>query len=415
VSQADTIEQLLENMYDIRPIILAAKPDDVTFRTTTRRMILELESIKKTPSIPAPTYLWLCQLSSKLLDAEHGALLKPDADGLIPDSAKTSVQQHVEQRQMLLMQALQDIPSTHFLLDQSSELIGEKAAEDEALQSRARHLLKLIGDHLQHDSDLRHELQRLIEAFSPSISAIADVLEQAGEESAELKHAQHILAQALPENIEDARALLQSAHQSILEAGNQLAAASKKVKETIQEQVEQLSSLSDKLEQAESEARNDPLTGLPNRRRLAEYLGELGKSGFCFLVIDIDFFKKVNDTHGHDVGDEILQQLALILHDSIRNTDLVARIGGEEFCIVFAASSIDTSFKLAEKLRQNIESFAFKTQQGELKITTSIGLAEHSAGDTAGKTFKAADKALYESKHNGRNQVTIATRAQSQT
>ncbi|MDQ6970656.1 MAG: diguanylate cyclase [Mariprofundus sp.] len=408
MNQTDIINQVLEGMDDIRPIVLAARPDDMALRATTRHMISALERIKQAPSIPAPTYQWLCQLTSKLLDAEHGALLKPNPDGLIPEAAQHSIQQHCEQRQMLLMQALQDIPSTHFLLDQSSAMIGQKAAKDMALQSRARHLLKLLTEHLQHDKALRQEVQQLIEDFTPSLSAISDVLEQAGEDSPELKHAQQLLAQALPDNIEEARILLQRAHQSILQAGNKLTSATEKLHSTIQQQVEKLSSLSNKLEQAESEARNDPLTGLPNRRRLAEYLDQLEKSEFCFLIIDIDFFKQVNDTHGHDVGDEILQQLGIILQDHIRSTDLAARIGGEEFCIVFAAADVDTSLKLADRLRQSVEAFPFNTQQGILNITTSIGLAEHRAGKAIGHTFKAADKALYVSKHNGRNQVSIA-------
>ncbi len=409
MNQTDLIDQVLEGMDEIRPIAIAARPDDLELRATTRRMISILEKIKQAPAIPAPTYQWLSQLTSKLLDAEHGALLKPNADGLIPEPAQQALQQHIEQRQMLLMQALQDIPSTHFLLDQSSEMIGQKAKADEPLQRRARHLVQLLREHLQHDNDLKHELQQLIDDFTPSLSAISSVLEQAGEDSPELKHAQQLLAQALPENTEKARALLQSAHQSILQAGNRLTSATEKLNKTIQTQVEKLSSLSNKLEQAESEARNDPLTGLPNRRRLAEFLGQLGQTGFCFLVIDIDFFKNVNDTYGHDVGDEILQQLAILLQNHVRTTDLAARIGGEEFCIVFAAATTDTSFKLAEKLRQAIAAFSFTTQQGTLNITASIGLAEHIAGTTAGSTFKAADKALYTSKHNGRNRVSIAT------
>ncbi len=409
MNQIDLIDQVLQDMDDIRPIVIAARPDDMGLRSTTRRMISTLERIKQAPSIPAPTYQWLCQLASKLLDAEHGALLKPNIEGLIPESAQTSLQQHTEQRQMLLMQALQDIPPTRFLLDQSSELIGKKSNNDEPLQNKARHLLNLLREHLQHEKGLKQELQQLIEDFTPSLSAISSVLEQAGEGSPELKHAQQLLAQALPENIEEARALLQSAHQSILQAGNKLSSATEKLNETIQAQVEKLSSLSSKLEQAESEARNDPLTGLPNRRRLAEYLKQLGQTGFCFLVIDIDLFKNINDTHGHDVGDEILQQLAMILQDHIRNTDLAARIGGEEFCIVFAAATIDTSVQLAEKLRLAIADFSFTTQQGSLNITASIGLAEHAIGTSAGSTFKAADKALYQSKHNGRNKVSIAS------
>lgn len=408
MDQNQIIDQLLEDLYDIRPIVIAAKPNNTELRATIRRMLSGLEKIKQTPAIPAPTYQWLCHLSSKLLDAEHGALLKPDSNGLIPASAQQSLQQHIEQRQSLLMQALQEIPSTHFLLNQSSEMIGTKADEHASLQARARHLLKLVRQHLQHDGDLRQELQQLIQAFNPAIAAISDVLEQAGEDSPELKQAQNILSQELPEDAEQARVLLQSAHQSILQAGNKLASASEKLNDTIQTQVEKLSSLSNKLEQAESDARNDPLTGLPNRRRLAEYLGGLGNTNYCFLVIDIDFFKKVNDTYGHDVGDEILQQLAIILQHNIRNTDLVARIGGEEFCIVFASASIDTSFKLADQLRQTIADASFDTEQGTLHITTSIGLAEHTSGKTASNTFKAADKALYASKHNGRNQVSIA-------
>jgi len=407
-NQNELINQTLQDMDDIRPIVIAARPDDMELRSMIRRIVSTLENIKQAPSIPAPTYQWLCQLTSKLLDAEHGALLKPNLEGLIPEAAQQSLQQHIQQRQMLLMQALQDIPSTRFLLDQSSELIGRKSNPDDPLQSKARHLLKLLREHLQHDKSLKKELQQLIEDFTPSLSAISNVLEQAGEDSPELKHAQQLLTQALPENTEQARALLQSAHQSIVQAGNKLSSATEKLNETIQSQVEKLSSLSSKLEQAESEARNDPLTGLPNRRRLAEYLGQLTQTGFCFLVIDIDFFKAINDTHGHDVGDEILQQLAMILQGHIRNTDLAARIGGEEFCIVFAAASIETCFPLAEKLRKAIADFSFTTQQGPLNITASIGLAEHSVGSSAGSTFKAADKALYESKHNGRNKVSIA-------
>ncbi|MDQ6999143.1 MAG: GGDEF domain-containing protein [Mariprofundus sp.] len=407
MNQRDLIEQLLDGMDEIRPIALAARPHDLELRATTRDMIAALEDIKRAPAIPAPTYVWLCHLTSKLLDAEHGALLKPTADGLIPNTAQQALSQHFEERQMLLMQALQDIPATHVLLDQSSEMIGNKANSDIPLQAKAKHLVQLLRDHLQHDTDLKNEIQQLIEAFNPSLSALSNLLEQAGEDSPELKQAQQILAQKLPDNIEDARALLESAHHSILQAGTKLVSASAKLNETIQEQVEKLSTLSSKLEQAESEARNDPLTGLANRRALAEYLKNLGQKSFCFLVIDIDHFKNINDTHGHDVGDEILQQLAIILQTNIRSTDLAARIGGEEFCIIFAAASVDISHKLADKLRLSIETHTFKTQQGPLNITVSIGLAEHIVGQTSSSTFKAADKGLYQSKRNGRNQVTI--------
>jgi len=404
----ETINRLLEDMDTVRPIVIAAMPDDMELRSTTRRMIAELEAIKQAPAVPLSTYVWLSQLSSKLLDAEHGALLKPIADGTIPDTAKASVQSHIETRQRLLMQAMQDIPSTHMLLDLSCERIGHKVDTTEPLVKRAQHLDKLLRNHLQDDTALKDELQQLIAAFAPSMATISSLLKQVGEDSPELNEARQILEQDLPENIGEARSLLRQASQNILQAGNTLASASKKLNTTIEQQVKKLSTLSTRLQQAESEARNDPLTGLANRRRLAEFLKHLEHSKFCFLIIDIDFFKKINDAYGHDVGDEVLQQLAIILKESIRDTDLAARIGGEEFCIVFPNTNIEISISLANKLRQSVATHGFHTQSGSIDVTISIGVSEHTGNMSHSDTFKAADQALYQSKKQGRNRVSRA-------
>jgi len=400
--------RLLEDMDTIRPVVIAAMPDDPELRVTTRRMIAELEAIQHAPAVPMDTYTWLSRLAAKLMDAEHGALLRPSADGRIPEAARISVDAHIEQRQSLLMQALQDIPATLMLLDRNCERIGGKAAKSMPLLQRAQHLEQLLLEHLQQDAAFKEELQQLIAAFTPSMATISSVLKQVGEESPELNQARHTLEQELPADPEEARDLLRHARQDILQAGAKLATASKKLNATIQDQVEKLSSMSSRLQQAESEARNDPLTGLPNRRRLAEFLNQLAHSGFCFLIIDIDFFKSINDRYGHDVGDEVLQQLAVILNENIRDTDLVARIGGEEFCIVFPATNIDISAGLADKLRQSIARQPFETQRGEVNVTVSIGITEHKNNMSHSDTFKAADQALYLSKKHGRNRITRA-------
>jgi len=408
MSLREVIDRLLEDMDTVRPVVIAAMPDDLELRATTRRMIAALEAIKQTPAVPLSTYGWLRRLTATLLDAEHGALLKPAADGKIPDAAKTSVKTHIETRQQILMQAMQDIPSTQMLLDRSCERIGRKADKTLPLTKRAQHLEKLLREHLQDDAALKDELQQLIAAFTPSMAAISSLLKQVGDDSPELNAARHMLEQDLPENVDEARALLRHASQNILQAGAALASASKKLNATIKQQVEKLSTLSSRLQQAESEARNDPLTGLANRRSLAEFLNCLNHSGFCFLIIDIDFFKKINDSYGHDVGDEVLQQLAITLKESIRDTDLAARIGGEEFCIVFPNAEIDISLMLADKLRQAIAAQSFHTQAGDIDVTVSIGVSEHAANLSHSDTFKAADQALYLSKQSGRNQVSKA-------
>jgi len=404
----DKIDQLLMDMDVVRPIVIAAMPDDQELRTRTRRMISQLESIRHSPAVPLATYTWLSHLMAQFLDVEHGALLKPAVGGLVPDVARTAVEMHAGERQQLLAEALQGIPTTQMLLDRSCNRVGRCAGKDTSLPERARHLDALLHEHLHQDAAFRNELQQLIAAFTPSMNAIASVVKQVGEEAPELKQAREILEQELPADTEEARALLQAARQSIQQAGATLIAASKKLNATIQQQVEQMSTLSSQLQQAESDARNDPLTNLPNRRRLAEFLRQMQTDDFCFLIIDIDFFKRINDTHGHDVGDEILQQLAMILQEGVRDSDLAARIGGEEFCIVFPATTIDIGMVLADKLRQSIAAHAFQTQRGEIAVTVSIGVAQHNSAMTHSDTFKAADQALYQSKKSGRNRVSAA-------
>ncbi|ATX79314.1 diguanylate cyclase (GGDEF) domain-containing protein [Mariprofundus aestuarium] len=406
MSQIELLNQLLDDMDTVRPALLAAMPDDVTLRSTTSRMIVTLEQIRQAPGIPHDTYIWISQQFAKMLDTEHAPLLRLTSSGTISADARVAVETHVQQRRQLIMQAQQEIPTTHALLDSSCEMIGSKAQRGDSLQKCARHLQQLLQKHLKSNAGLRRELQKLVDAFTPSINAISDILAEAGEESPELKQARTLLEQELPDDVDQAKEMLQKAREGILTAGNKLSSASTKLQNTIQGQVEKLSALSRQLEQAESEARNDPLTGMANRRALAEYLKSLGQSRFSFLVIDIDHFKKINDTHGHDVGDEVLTQISQLLGVCARSSDLTARIGGEEFCIVFPDTGMEDSFRIAEILRHSIEMKSFKTSVGNIDITASFGIAEHEPGTDHASTFKAADEALYQSKHNGRNQVT---------
>ena len=407
MNQIELINKLLDGMDMVRPALLNAIPDDVALRSTTNRMIASLEELKQAPYIPEDTFIWISQQLAKLLDIEHAPLLRPSHNYAISTDSREAIEPHVLQRNALISQALQEIPTTQALLDSSCEMIGSKARDNDSLQKRARLLQQLIQKHLQGNAVLRNELQQLINALTPSLNAVSDLLIKAGEESPELKQAKELLEQELPDDIDQAREMLQKARKGILTAGNKLESASAKLQNTIQGQVEELSSLSKKLEKAESDARNDPLTGLANRRSVAEHLKSLGQSRYSFLVIDIDNFKEVNDTHGHDVGDEILAQFGQLLDGCARITDLTARVGGEEFCIIFPDTVVEDCARIAETLRQSIELKPFRTSVGTIDITASFGIAEHEPGTQHASTFKAADKALYQSKDNGRNQVTI--------
>lgn len=150
----------------------------------------------------------------------------------------------------------------------------------------------------------------------------------------------------------------------------------------------------------------DPLTGLKNRRYLEEFLPDLIRSGsLSLLMVDIDFFKRVNDTYGHPAGDQVLKELADLLAETIGKTGFAARLGGEEFVAVLHETDLAAAEKLAEEIRQNVESYKWSFQP----ITVSIGVAGSIGNKSFAELLSLADSALYLSKNNGRNRVTVAT------
>lgn len=167
------------------------------------------------------------------------------------------------------------------------------------------------------------------------------------------------------------------------------------------------------MKRLEELATRDGLTGLYNKRALLEMADSKIASAKRFasklsvLIVDIDHFKKVNDTYGHDQGDIVLKGLGDILKKTKRTTDAVARFGGEEFVIVCEQTDKDGAFLLAERIREELEKTRVQTPQGEICVTCSVGIA--TCPDVAtdwDSLFKAADEALYMSKRSGRNRST---------
>lgn len=167
------------------------------------------------------------------------------------------------------------------------------------------------------------------------------------------------------------------------------------------------------LSQLEQQALSDTLTGLPNRRAFeveaARMVARANRSGNSITVgiADIDFFKKVNDQHGHPVGDEVLKAVSAVLAKPTPETDFVARIGGEEFGLLFPDATPETAMAMAERMRSAVLEFLLVTSTGAaLNITISIGLAPFQGSLT--EALSNADKALYQAKNNGRNRVEQA-------
>lgn len=163
----------------------------------------------------------------------------------------------------------------------------------------------------------------------------------------------------------------------------------------------------------ETMATTDGLTGLLNKRAMLEAAAAKVAAAQRFgrklsvLVTDIDFFKKVNDTYGHDVGDVVIKGLGDILRRTKRTTDVVARFGGEEFVVLCEQTDEAGALLLAERIREELAKTVFQTPNGPMSVTCSVGVATFpAAGGTWDELFKAADEALYASKRGGRNRVT---------
>jgi len=185
--------------------------------------------------------------------------------------------------------------------------------------------------------------------------------------------------------------------------------------ELIKDRGTELSRINEKLmkkaSMLEESASTDFLTKLYNRRKfdsLIEYEIEQIKrykhGNLCIILLDIDNFKAVNDTYGHDTGDEILKEIGKIIKISSRNSDVASRWGGEEFAVSLSHTNIEEALLVAQKMRISIEHYKF---ENDLSITCSFGISQFRTTDTYQSLFKRADKALYEAKNTGKNKVVL--------
>jgi len=178
------------------------------------------------------------------------------------------------------------------------------------------------------------------------------------------------------------------------------------LREDLEDNQRQLLLLNDKLELL---ATTDPLTGLDNRRVFEQTMKRLlelfarNATPFSLVLLDLDRFKEINDQYGHDRGDQVLQQVAGMMRPALREVDMLARIGGEEFAMILPDTHEEAALQVAERLRREVAGADWETGQ----LTLCAGVARVMPGDTVTSLFSAADKALYRAKTAGRNQVCV--------
>ncbi|VAW47605.1 diguanylate cyclase/phosphodiesterase (GGDEF & EAL domains) with PAS/PAC sensor(s) [hydrothermal vent metagenome] len=216
-----------------------------------------------------------------------------------------------------------------------------------------------------------------------------------------------ILEQDLPTFVSD------TLNNSVMPNFLSLHEETKQLKEQVSKSSSAVDKLKEELKKANFFAKTDELTNIPNRRGFNEHIEETirlslqTQTSFALVLLDLDFFKIVNDTFGHIVGDSALRYVSKLLKAETKGRDCIARIGGEEFSIILPNTSYENAIKVANNIRLQIanKTLSVKDHKEPLKLTLSSGVAIYRKGEYVDTLFQRADEALYLAKNNGRNQV----------
>ena len=284
-------------------------------------------------------------------------------------------------------------------------LLADKASIDDLT------VLKLYQEHVLPADE--GAMQRISTDLQRVMSGIAQSAEQAGARAGQFGAQLSGLSAALQSN--DLAQLAPQIDQTLSET-----ASMKLIAEALQQQItasqQEISQLRKDLDRSRDEALIDPLTGILNRKgfdaglqTLLDQLPLAGRS-HCLVLFDIDHFKTINDTHGHVMGDQVLQGVGAVLRQSVKNSEYAAaRYGGDEFAVLVSQSTLDACTKFAESVRLNIKAMRIRqrgTQNVLFTVTMSGGVAAVLPGDDAATLIARADAALYASKRAGRDRIS---------
>lgn len=293
-----------------------------------------------------------------------------------------------------------------------AELIAEMRSRMQSEKAELENFLKQLTTRLQEiDIGFQSNVETQRESFRDG-RALDDAVKQqvAGiEESVQQAEELDALKSLVQQRVDAIRNHMQEFRQAeerrLQQAEQQVAELTKKLT-TVQGESDKLR---ERLQNERNQAMVDPLTGIPNRlaynERMQQEFARWQRYGspLSIAVWDVDKFKSVNDTYGHQAGDKVLSVIGKVLNKQCRDTDFVARFGGEEFVLLLPETGLDNALVAAEHLRKAVEATEFHFRGKRVPITISCGISAFGQGDTPEVVFERADKALYEAKHGGRN------------
>jgi len=289
-----------------------------------------------------------------------------------------------------------------------------QSLNSDAMMKTIKSAIKLrISLDKSHIKKMLVGLDAVLEKLSIQILALIDKTDHSGKEISKIKKNLEDLEIEQNDDFKSAHTKLYTIATSLEEETHLLSSELKEHNSEVSAMEKKIRSLEKELEVAKKASREDALTKLYNKRALDEFLeireGEFKRYDKPYSVVffDIDLFKAVNDTYGHDAGDVVLQGFAQIFKKLARNVDIVGRYGGEEFLAILTETDHKGAQTFAEKVREKLEISRFVHAGNKLKVTISGGLAYREEYPSAKAMMKAADDKLYQAKENGRNQIVI--------
>lgn len=292
-------------------------------------------------------------------------------------------------------------------------LIGE---EKEFTEARNAEIYERFFGHDTESEALEESSRRLESVVSQLLTYLGDSASNAESYGEALVNCSDELSEsATPEQI---RAVVGN----ILAETAKMAEHHKKLQTHVSQSTAEITELREKVQTMRMEVLTDPLTGIANRKcldlRLADGIADCKENGtvLSLLMLDIDFFKKFNDTYGHQLGDEVLKLVARTFVESIKGQDTAARYGGEEFVIILPRTQLEDAMTVAEQVRKSMaDKVIVNRRTGEKlgAVTLSIGTAAFRPGETPESLLRRADEALYAAKRSGRNRVVSQDKLES--
>lgn len=316
--------------------------------------------------------------------------------------------------------------------------LGEPVHTDDALRDRIRNTADLVNESIGNLQLSNNDLHDFIEKINGQLSEIKKYMELTRQDKKEAISRSINLEESVSSTVTYIEDKVSSAHdvnELKQDISVQLRDIREKVEENkraekIKEEISALgyskiiselnltqretSKLKAELKESKNQLLRDTLTGLPNRLAFQERV-ELEcnrmkrlKTPLSLAMWDIDHFKNINDSYGHDAGDRVLKVFSDFVHKRLRKTDLFARLGGEEFVLLMPDTSLDMALILNNKIRETLLNCHFTYNSEKFIVTSSVGIAEFTSDDTPDTVMKRADQALYKSKNEGRNRCTTS-------